>query len=256
MWIVTWCPWRSRRLTGLRMLKPPLYLPPSHPLHQQSAHHTTSRTFIWKTKIPGADSVDTINASTHAFDPNTIVFNTLQTGRYMKSPSHLASVTTTTALVFTHRTHHHLILHTPCQLTSLRWFATHRGSPPWSQPSAPHPTFATTRRHPPFNLSRPPTTLRRWEPPTDTPQDSHHWSFTLCLPFSAAVAPCYRFVRNSAPSGVLPHLVSGSHTHFGTLGDVFNRRCDWDGCIWGGGTCNREKWVREWGGRGVPGVLA
>ena len=188
----------------------------------------TSRTIVQKTEIPGADSVDAINAPTHAFDPNTIVFDTLQTGRYTKSLSHLASTATTiistlhtTATVPIHisspgETQHQVNLH---QSRSLRRSAIQRGSPPRNLSFVPRA---------PFNSFRQSTFLKQQFHPVDTHQDPLRRPFTPCSPLSATVAPFNGLDKNSAPSGVLPDLVKSSHAY---LRDVFDGVCDRDGCI-------------------------
>ena len=91
--------------------------------------------------------------------------------------------------------------------------------------------FATTCHVPLFDLFQPFTFLKWQLPPVDTHQDTLCRLFTPCPPFSATVVLYYQFVRNKALSGVLLHLVNGSHPHLGAIGDIFDRGCNQDSHI-------------------------
>ena len=85
------------------------------------------------------------------------------------APPHepLGTKTVTATIVFTHRTHHHLVSHTPRQSTSSKR-STCRGLPPRSPSSEPRPLLTTTRHVPPFDPFRQATFLRgnstQWTP--------------------------------------------------------------------------------------------
>ena len=132
--------------------------------------------------------------------------------------------TITVTVVFT-LCHHHLVSHTPHQLTSSKWSTIRRGSPPRSPSYIPHPQSTTTCHVPPFD---PFWQLKRQFHPVDTHQDPLHRPFTLPLLSSATVVPFDRLDRNSAPSGVLLDWVKSSHAY---LRDIFDGGCDWDSRI-------------------------
>ena len=177
-------------------------------------HHMTSLPSPWVHKTHGQLSATTTIATTIPIHHATF----LVSAQPPEIPGAASAATTT---VFTqNNTIHHLIhahhtlvsihTHCPCQSRPSKWSTTHRGLCPPNPLSAPLPPFATTCH------------MRAQDLPADVPQHLlRHGPSTPCSLSSAAVVPCYGFIRNEDPL----HLVNNSHA---CLGDIFDGRCDWE----------------------------